>query len=259
VIKFLQRYPFLVSLPVLAALWASAVNFGWIGKSLLAGPGEVIGVLERAFHPATHSASIYGHALATISRAFAGWSIALVLGGAIGLVLGLNATIYRATESLFEFARAIPPIMAFPLLLVAFDFGAPAYVWTIAIGSAPIMVLTVARGIRALDHTRLELLAVHGAPPALRIVAAVIEVLPAAFLGARLTFSISLIVAVVTEMVFSPRSGYALGALAKDSQISFDTPTFYACIFILGVYGYAANAALHHAELWLSDETRRAA
>jgi ABC-type nitrate/sulfonate/bicarbonate transport system permease component len=121
------------------------------------------------------------------------------------------------------------------------------------------MVLTVARGIQSLDHTRLELLSIHGASPLLKAFASVVEILPATFLGARLTFSVSLIVAVVTEMVFSPRSGSALGALAKDAQISFDTPTFYACIIVLGVYGYAVNAFLRRVEWWLAGETRRGA
>jgi ABC-type nitrate/sulfonate/bicarbonate transport system permease component len=100
-------------------------------------------------------------------------------------------------------------------------------------------------------------LSIHGASPLLKAFASVVEILPATFLGARLTFSVSLIVAVVTEMVFSPRSGWAIGALAKDAQISFDTPTFYACIIVLGVYGYAINAFLRRVEWRLAGETRR--
>ena len=148
--------------------------------------------------------------------------------------------------------------MAFPLFLVAFDFGTPAFVWTIAIGCLPIMVLAVARGIQNLDRSRQELLVVHDVSRGLRIVASIVEIMPSAFFGARLTFSISLIVAVVTEMVFSPRSGFAIGALAKDSQITFDTPTFFACILLLGTYGYVMNAIMRHVEWRLSGETRPA-
>jgi ABC-type nitrate/sulfonate/bicarbonate transport system permease component len=257
-IDVIKRFPGLLSVPIMLLVWAVIVHFGWIGKSLLAGPDEVFGVLARAFHPVTSGADIYRHAAETILRATVGWAISLVLGGGLGLILGLNTFLYRAVESLFEFARAIPPIMAFPLLLVIFNFGTPAYVWTIAVGSIPIMVLTVARGIHSLDHTRLELLSVHGVSARLRLFASIVEILPAVFLGARLTFSISLIVAVVTEMVFSPRSGYGLGSLAKDSQISFDTATFYACIFILGFYGYVVNAAMRYAEHWLNGQEQTA-
>ncbi|MGA3119935.1 MAG: ABC transporter permease subunit [Polyangiaceae bacterium] len=255
---WVRRAPVLVSIPLLVLLWALAADQGWVGKSLLAGPQEVVGVFGRALHPSTNAEAIFEHALHSLGRALVGWSISLAGGGALGLLLGFSPLIYRATEPLFEFARAIPPIMGFPLFLVAFNFGAPAYIWTIAAGCLPIMVLAVARGIHGLDRTRRELLAAHDVSPVIRALASAVEIMPSTFFGARLTFSISLIIGIVTEMVFSPRSGFGLGALAKDSQISFDTPTFFACIVILGAYGYTMNVLMRHVEQRLSGETHTA-
>jgi len=147
--------------------------------------------------------------------------------------------------------------MAFPLLLIAFNFGTPAYIWAIAFGCLPIVILTVARGVQSLDHTRQELLVLHQVAKPIRLLASVVEILPSTFLAARVTFSFSLIVALVTEMVFTPRSGLGLGSLAKDSEISFDTPTFYACVLVLGIFGYGVNVLLRHAEWWLSGENTR--
>jgi sulfonate transport system permease protein len=256
--RWLAQRPVLLSIPLLLLTWALVARAGWIGKTLLASPDEVLGVLARACHPTNNGQAVYTHALHTIGRALAGWAIALVGGGILGLLLGLSPRTYRATEPLLEFARAIPPIMAFPLFLVAFDFGTAAFVWTIAVGCLPIMVLAVARGIQGLDRTRQDLLAVHDVSRTLRTVASIVEIMPSTFFGARLTLSISLIVAVVTEMVFSPRSGFAIGALAKDSQISFDTPTFFACIVVLGTYGYFMNAVMRRVEWRLSGAGRSA-
>jgi ABC-type nitrate/sulfonate/bicarbonate transport system permease component len=257
-IRFLRNHPYIVTGFLLLAAWYLVTRVGWVGKSLLASPLEVAVVLADGFNPAGPANAVYHHAWDTAVRGLAGWSIALGLGSLAGLLMGMNSIIYRAWEPVVEFARAIPPIMAFPLLLVACDFGPTAYVWTIAIGCLPIMMLSVSRGIQHMDHSRLDLLAMHGASRQLRIAISVIEIMPATLFGARLTFSISLIVAIVTEMVFSPRSGFALGALAKDSQISFDTPTFYACILILGIYGYSANALIRHCEWRLAGELHRA-
>ena len=256
--RFLRSHPYAVTTIVLLAGWYLITRGGLVGKSLLASPSEVVAVLADGFHPTGQAKAVYHHAWDTACRGLAGWGIALGLGSLAGLVMGMSSIIYRACEPLVEFARAIPPIMAFPLLLVACDFGPASYVWTIAIGCLPIMLLSVSRGIQHMDHARLDLLDMHGASRPLRIAISVIEILPATLFGARLTFSISLIVTVVTEMVFTPRSGFALGALAKDAQISFDTPTFYACILILGSYGYAANALIRHCEWRLSGEARRA-
>ena len=79
------------------------------------------------------------------------------------------------------------------------------------------------------------------------------EILPSIFLSARLSYSFALIIAVVTEMVFTPRDGWALGALARDSEINFDTPMFYACVLIIGGYGYLINLLFKLIEQKLGD------
>ena len=242
----LKRYPILVSIPVLLVIWFATTRLGWIGKSLLADPVEVLRVFGTALRPQGPTDDVFHHAADTIVRALTGWAIALAIGLAVGLALGLNNVAYRAAEPVLEFVRSVPPIMAFPPLLVAFSFGPPAYFWTIAVGCAPIMVLSVARGIQQLDPLRIELLHVHDVARPVRLLASLVEILPSAFLGARVTFSMSLIIAIVTEMVFSPRSGFALGSLAKDSEISFATATFYACVVVLGLYTPAPLANLLH-------------
>ena len=120
-----RTFPVLLSVALAFVVWFVVARLGWVGKSLLASPGEVAGVLARALRPANSGQAVFTHAAHTVGRALAGWAIALTGGGVIGLLLGWSSRVYRATEPLFEFARAIPPIMAFPLFLVAFDFGAP--------------------------------------------------------------------------------------------------------------------------------------
>jgi sulfonate transport system permease protein len=248
---FVKRHPVVVTIPVLFIAWWAVARFGLVGPSLLASPSEVLAVIARAFHPGPANEAVFHHAAGSFGRALAGWSLSIALGLVIGLLLGLSPAAYRAFEPVLEFCRAIPPVMAFPPLLVAFSFGAPAYVWAIAVGCLPIAVLTIARGVQSLDRARRELLVVHEVPRGVRLVASAVEILPSTFLAARVIFSYSIVVALVTEMIFSPRSGFALGSLAKDAEISFDTPTFYACVVVVAVYGYVINALLRRIEWWL--------
>lgn len=253
-----HRYPLVLLLPIIFLLWQLITKYGLVGKSLLASPEEVFAILVRGLTPASGGDAIYSHALDTLGRALSGWSISVVCGLLLGTLLGMSSLTYRSSEPILEFVRAVPPIMFFPLFLVAFDFGSPAYIWTIAVGCLPIMTLSVSRGIQNLDRSRLELLRTHGVARPLRGLASIIEILPSALFGSRLTLSLSLIISVVTEMVFSPKTGFALGALAKDSQISFETAKFYACILILGAFGYLMNVLIRQAEWWLSGELRQA-
>jgi sulfonate transport system permease protein len=257
--RLVKRFPVVVTIPLLLLVWWTLARYELVGKSLLASPGEVLAVLGRAFHPDGANEALFHHARDSLLRALAGWSVSLAFGLLIGLFLGFNPIAHRAVEPVLEFCRSIPPVMAFPPLLVAFSFGEPAYVWAIAVGCLPIAVLTIARGVQSLDRTRGDLLAVHQVARPVRVAATAVEILPSTFLAARVIFSFSIIIALVTEMVFSPRSGFALGALAKDAEVSFDTPTFYACVVVLATYGYSVNALLRRIEWWLSGQKTRQA
>lgn len=255
--RFLKRHPALLSVPAILLLWALASQQGWLGRTVLASPKEVFDRLVSALRPdAPRESAVFRHAWHTILLAISGWGLALGLGVVVGLAMGSRKVVYLAGEPLIEFARGVPPLLAFPLFLVAYNFDRQAYVWTIVFGCMPVMVLAVARGIQTMDLTRLEILAVHRVGKAVRLFAAVMEIFPSAFLGARITFSMSLVIAVVSEMVFTPRTGLALGSLAKDAEISFDTATFYACIVTIGVYGYLCNVVLRRIERWLKGGGR---
>lgn len=241
----------LVGMASLLAVWFALARLGWVGPTLLADPLEVLGVL---LHDGGPGGGLFSHALGTLGRALAGWLLALALGVSGGLLVGWRSALGWGVEPVVELARAVPPIMVFPVLLVAFDFGGPAYVGTIAFGCAPVAMLAVARGVRRTSPERLELLRVFGVGPGVRAMASVMEVLPSAFLAARITLSLSLVIAVVTEMVFTPRSGRALGALAREAEISFDTPVFYATLVLVGLFGFGANALLRAVEARLGVE-----
>lgn len=226
----------LVGAAVVVAAWALVTEYGLVGRTILAGPGEVVSAFGRR--------QLLTHAAATFDRALTGWAIAVAAGIALGVLLGARRPLTLASEPMLELARAVPPVMVLPVFLVAFNYGVTAYVATIVFGCLPAMILTVAQGTRRVARPKLELLEVFGASRGSRLLATVMEVLPSCVLGARITLAMALIISVVTEMVFAPRTGVALGALAKEAEISFDTPLFYAALLVVGAFGYLANALL---------------
>lgn len=244
-----RAHPGVLGAAAAIGLWAAVSGLGVAGRTLVASPLEVGRMLLRALPPVAHGAApLYLHLGATLERALAGWGIVVAAGIGLGVLLGRSVPLLAASEPVVEFARAVPPVMAFPLFLVTFDFGEPAYVATIVFGCLPVMILTVAHGARGMSRDKHELLAVFAVPRATRLLATVMESLPSCVLGARITLALSLVIGVVTEMVFAPRSGLALGAFAKDAEISFDTPSFWAAIVLIGTVGWAANGALRALE-----------
>lgn len=226
-------------------LWALAARSGWVGRTLLASPAEVLAALAPG---GTGAPRVWVHAWATLGRALPGWALALAVGVPLGVAVGALRRWLLGADGLVEFLRAVPPILVFPLFLVAFDYGDGAYVSTIAFGCAPVVVVTVARAVEGIARAPFEVLQVSAAGRPVRALAWALALLPAAVLSARLALGLALVVSVVTEMVFTPRSGVALGALAKDAQMSFATPVLYAAIVVVGAFGFAANRALRALE-----------
>lgn len=238
--------------------WWILAESGIIGKTLMASPAEVWNVILAAFDSeAKTSEKFHVHAFATITRALYGWFVAGVCGILLGVFIGGIYKLYTSTEVISEFIRAIPPILAFPLLLVAFDYGEKAYVWTIAFGCFPVMLLTVAKGVITIPRSRIDVLKVFNVRPSVSIFTKAMEIMPSVFLGARLTLTIAVTIAVVTEMVFTPRNGLSLGALARDSEIDFNTPMFYTCLLAIGVFGYSANLLLRKLEERFEPQSRK--
>ena len=256
--RTISLYP-LVGVVLIMVLWVTASRLGWAGKTLLASPFEVYDVLRHAAAPgATPDQQVFRHLLATVGRASQGWAIALSFGTLIGLVLGGHHKTYLAGEPIMEFARSVPPILALPLLLVKFGYRDEAHVWAIVFGCLPLITLTVARGTQSVSRSsaeKFDLLRTFGVKKGVRLMVRAIEVLPAILLSARLSLSIALIVAVVTEMVSAPRSGWALGVLARDAETAYQTPVFYACVVAIGAFGYAMNVVLRKLEKMMSMET----
>jgi ABC-type nitrate/sulfonate/bicarbonate transport system permease component len=233
----------------LLIIWILLSYSGLINETLLAKPVEVWQVVVQSFSSeATKSQQLHVHFISTVWLSFKGWALSITFGVIIGIIIGQSQKILSLLEPTIELVRAIPPILAFPLFLVAHNFGMQAYVWTIVFGCMPIVIIPVAQGVRSINKAPFEILDMSLVKKWVKQLLYFVQILPSIILSARLSFSFSLIIAIVCEMVFTPRSGWALGALARDSELNFDTPLFYGCALTIGIYGYIINRFLSDLE-----------
>jgi len=238
---------------LLFMIWSLSVYFELLGLTLLAPPSEVFHSIILALSDnAQKGEKVFEHLIFTLDRTFQGWLLASFIGVIVGLVVSINRKIELTFEPIFEFFRSIPPILAFPLFLVAFNYRNDAYIWTIFFGSLPIMILTITKNIKLISKEKIQILKIYKTDNFIYFSSMAMEILPSILLGLRLTFSISLIIAIVTEMVMTPQNGWALGALARDAEMNFDTPLFYASVIAIGTVGFIINVLLKYLESWIS-------
>ena len=118
--------------------------------------------------------------------------------------------------------------------------------------TVPWNLLTLCLRCHGLVHDeKIELFGVYRVRRPLRWAAMGIEILPGVFLGARVMLSIAIVISVVTEMITAPTSPWALGALARDSLMAFNTARYFAAMLIIGICGYVSNLLMRLVESWL--------
>jgi ABC-type nitrate/sulfonate/bicarbonate transport system permease component len=184
--------------------------------------------------------------LPSLGRLAAGYSIAVVVAIAVGLVLGLSRTAGRAAAPIVEFLRAIPPPALLPFAIVVIGVGNSMKVFIIAFVCLWPVLLNTIDGIGGIDPTLKDTTRVYGVRGVdrLRLV-----IMPAAapqiFAGMRTSLSLALILMVISEMVASTNG---IGFFVLQSQRTFAIQEMWSGILLLGLLGYILNVLFVLAE-----------
>src|SRR5262245_30840441 len=186
------------------------------------------------------------HLLATFWRQMLGYGLAVVLGIILGLAMGYFRPLYNLFEPLVEALRPIPGPAYLPILVLFVGIGSEMKVVLILIASLFPILLNSYSGVRSIDRVQFDTARTLGLTTfqTLREL-----VLPAAspqiLTGMRISLAISLILAILGEMIVS---NDGLGYFTLLAQRTFKVPDMYAGIFTLAVFGYLLNRVFLLAE-----------
>ena len=175
----------------------------------------------------------------SLERLFMGYAIACLVAVAIGIPLGLNPLLRRATSPIVEFLRAIPPPALLPFAIVVLGVGNTGKVFLIAFVCLWPVLLNTIDGVTGIDPTLRETVRSYGVSGRDRLLRIVLPAAsPQIFAGMRTSLSLALILMVISEMVASTNG---IGFFVLQSQRSFAIPEMWAGILLLGLLGYALN------------------
>ncbi|MBC7521714.1 MAG: nitrate ABC transporter permease [Sandarakinorhabdus sp.] len=179
------------------------------------------------------------HIATSLQRVAIGYSLAAVVGIALGVLIGSSVIAFRALDPLFQVLRTVPPLAWLPLSLAAFQQANPATIFLIFITAIWPIILNTAVGVQTI-------------PQAYRNVARVLALskpqyffkvlLPASvpymFTGLRIGVGMSWLAIVAAEMV---QGGTGIGFFIWDSyNSSLLTDTIVALVYI-GLVGFALD------------------
>jgi len=178
----------------------------------------------------------------SLGRLLGGWLGAVVIGVAVGTLIGLSARGRDYVDPIVQFLRAIPPPALLPLFIVLLGIGDAMKVVMIGFGVVWPILLNTADGVGSVEPLHRETGRVYGIgvrDELLRIILP--SAAPKIFAGLRVSLSIAVILMVISEMVATVNG---VGFELVQAQRTFRSLDVWATIVLLGILGYALNAIL---------------
>ena len=236
----------LALLAAVLALWWMASHGGWISRVFLPTPEATFDSLREGLG----QGELAAFTAATTWRMVLGWLLASVAGVALGVAIGLSATVRGWLQPMLEFVRPLPASALLPLAIAIFGLSPAMVLSVVAFGAMWPVLLGTIHGLvsveprlqevaRCLDLSRAAYVWKIGLPNAL----------PDILAGMRLALTVALIVSVVGEMIASQAG---LGQAILLAARAYRASELFAGIVLLGLIGLASNALLALAERhWL--------
>ena len=149
----------LLSLAVLVGIWeVAALAADYAGRSrTLPGPGDVASTMLREYR----SGALMTHVMATLGRVAISFPIAMLIGSAIGIVLGRVKTADRFFDSWLIFFLNLPALVIIILCYVWLGLTETAAILAVAINKIPNVAVMVREGARSLSRDLAEMASVY--------------------------------------------------------------------------------------------------
>jgi ABC-type nitrate/sulfonate/bicarbonate transport system permease component len=183
----------------------------------------------------------------SLERIAAGFVIAVAVGVALGIPIGLSSTARRAAMPHIEYWRAIPPPALLPISIVLLhSIGNTQKISFIAFFCFFPVLLNTIDGVRGIDPALVDTARSFNIPTHERIGRIVIPAaLPQIVAGMRTSLSLAVIMMVLAEY-FSSSNG--VGYVLLISKNTFQLAPMWAAIVLIGLLGYLLNVLFLLAE-----------
>jgi NitT/TauT family transport system permease protein len=235
--------------PAMALVFPLAViviwHFATTGRkySLIPPPREVLvalydlafgGIYDDAF-----SATLHIHLLASISRVYGGFALALLVALPLGLMIGRIPFVRQLLDPTFQVLRPIPVTAWLPLAMILFGLGPKSAFFLVFLGAFYPVLLNTVFGVRSVDPRLFEAASMLGCSGTAQFYRVVLPAsLPAIFTGLRLGLGFAWVVIVVGEMT-GVQTG--LGAIIMEARQLSRTEIVVCGMVVIGAAGFLSD------------------
>lgn len=237
--RILDRLTIIV---LLAVLWTVLNTTGIFPKESIPSLAKI----GSALVDETGDGQFWNSLGATIWAWGMGLLLASVIGIPLGLLIGGNQLLQRATSWVVEFLRPIPSVALLPLVVLVLGSGYQGAVFLVAFSCLWPQLVQAIYGARAIDRVGWQTALSYRLNWWQRFFKISLpSASPYVMTGFRVSSSVALIIVITSGLVIGTPG------LGKDIQLFANAasyPSMYALIFVTGLLGFLMNALIAVAE-----------
>jgi ABC-type nitrate/sulfonate/bicarbonate transport system permease component len=182
------------------------------------------------------SGSFIREAVATIARLGFGYLAAVAVALPLGFLIGYSRVVFAVLRPTLEMLRPAPAVAIIPIAMLFFGLDDRMKVFVVAWGCFWPVLISAIDGVRSVDPVLAETARAYGYRPIglwLRIILP--GALPYAMSGLRLGLTVSLVLAIFTEVY---TGGDGLGFLLQQYNENARMAEMYSIIVLIAIIGF---------------------
>jgi NitT/TauT family transport system permease protein len=145
--RFLPWISTAVALVVVVMIWKLVIAIFDVSPFVLPQPEDVLGGVKDL----VNSNGFWDDVRTTLTETLVGFAIALVLGIALGTLLGRVVWLEQALRPVIVASQVVPKVALIPLFIIWFGFGITSKIIIVALLSFFPILLNVILGVRSVD------------------------------------------------------------------------------------------------------------
>jgi bicarbonate transport system permease protein len=143
-----------IAIAIFLVLWQL---FSWIPGATLPGPIRVVQetrtlIMYPFYDRGGTDKGLFWQIWASLQRVAIGYTFAALVGISLGIWVGLNKTLSKALDPIFQLLRTVPPLAWVPIALAALQQNQPAALFVIFITAVWPILINTAVGVRQIPQ-----------------------------------------------------------------------------------------------------------
>jgi nitrate/nitrite transport system permease protein len=233
------------------APWVAIAGFLGIWQLLCAGEGATLPpptrvlsetwdlIINPFFQGNGTNKGLFWQILASLQRVAIGYSLAAVIGIAVGILIGVSPLMYSAFDPLFQVLRTIPPLAWLPIALAAIQKSEPAALFVIFITAVWPIVINTAVGVQRIPQDYNNVARVLQLPRHKYFLKILLPAaLPYIFTGLKIGIGLSWLAIVAAEMLIG---GVGIGFFIWDAYNSAKVSEIILALVYVGLVGFCLD------------------